>query len=311
MSSASSTTALPLPCSTEPSFARDFAELTKLRVTSLIVMTAWAGYYLGSAKSGVSSLNWGLLHALLGIGLVSGGTAALNEIVERDIDALMRRTAGRPLPAKRMTLRMAVLIATIMVGGGFLYLALATNLLTAGLTIATSAVYMLGYTPLKRVSPICTFIGAIPGALPPLLGWTAARGRIDAEGLALFAIVFCWQFPHFYSIAWMYRDDYASAGIRMLPVIEETGALTRREIGFYTLALIVATMLPVLMHMAGFAYLVAAIILGLAMLRYSLRVSVNPSPISSPESRQRARDLLKASVIYLPLLFGAMMLNAL
>lgn len=310
MSSASST--LPVARPAEPSFAHDLAELTKLRVTSLIVMTAWTGFYLAAAKSGVSSLSWTMMHALLGIGLVSGGTAALNEIVERDVDALMRRTANRPLPSKRMTVPMALAIAGTMVAGGFVYLMLAVNLLTALLTLSTSAVYMLGYTPLKRVSPICTFIGALPGAMPPLLGWTAVRGRIDAEGLALFAIVFCWQFPHFYSIAWMYREDYRNAGIRMLPVIEDTGALTRREIGFYTLALILATMLPVLMHMAGRVYLAAAIMLGIAMLRYSLRVSVSPgTSMSSPESRLRARDLLKASVIYLPLLFGAMMLNAL
>lgn len=310
MSSASST--LPVARHGERSFAHDLAELTKLRVTSLIVMTAWTGFYMAASRSGVSSLSWTMLHALLGIGLVSGGTAALNEIVERDVDALMRRTADRPLPAKRMTVATALLIASSMVGGGFLYLMFAVNTLTALLTLSTSAVYMLGYTPLKRVSPICTFIGALPGAMPPLLGWTAARGRIDAEGLALFAIVFCWQFPHFYSIAWMYRDDYRNAGIRMLPVIEETGALTRREIGFYTLALILATMLPVLMHMAGRMYLGAAILMGAAMLRYSLRVSISPdSSMSSPASRLRARDLLKATVIYLPLLFGAMMLNAL
>src|SRR4051812_10934063 len=202
MSTATPTLAVPRTAT----LARDLTELVKLRVTSLIVMTAWTGYFLGSAKSGVSSLGWGLLHALLGIGLVSGGTAALNEVVERDIDALMRRTAGRPLPSKRMSVAQATLIAVTMMLGGLLYLALTTNWLTVGLTAGTAAIYMLAYTPLKRISPICTFIGAIPGALPPLLGWTAIRGRIEAEGLVLFAIVFCWQFPHFYSIAWMYRD---------------------------------------------------------------------------------------------------------
>lgn len=309
MSSASSTLAVPRKSGS--SIASDFSELIKLRVTSMIVMTAWAGYFMASARSGVSSLGWGLMHALLGIGLVSGGTAALNEIVERDVDALMRRTAGRPLPAKRMTLMMACLISVTMIGGGLLYLALATNGLTAILTAATSGVYMLGYTPLKRVSPICTFIGALPGAMPPLLGWVAARGRIDAEGLALFAILFCWQFPHFYAIAWMYREDYASANIRMLPVIEQTGTCTRREIVCYSLTLIPATMLPVLMHMAGRAYLAAAMVLGGTLLWYAFRASSTPTPMSSPESRIKARDLLKATVIYLPLLFGAMMLNAL
>ena len=309
MSTASSTLAVPRRSGS--SLSRDFSELIKLRVTALIVMTAWAGYFMASARMGVSSVGWGLMHALLGIGLVSGGTAALNEIVERDVDALMRRTAGRPLPAKRMSLTTASLISGIMIGGGLLYLALATNVLTAVLTAATSGVYMLGYTPLKRVSPICTFIGALPGAMPPLLGWVASRGTIDAEGIALFAILFCWQFPHFYAIAWMYREDYASANIRMLPVIEQTGTWTRREIICYSLTLIPATMLPVLMHMAGRAYLGAAIVLGGVLLWYAFRASSTPPPMSSPESRIRARNLLKATVIYLPLLLAAMMLNAL
>ena len=309
MSTASST--LAVPHRSGSSVSRDLAELIKLRVTSMIVMTAWAGYFMASARSGASSVGWGLLHALLGIGLVSGGTAALNEIVERDVDALMRRTAGRPLPAKRMSVTTAGLISATMIGGGLVYLALATNLLTAILTAATSGVYMLGYTPLKRISPICTFIGALPGAMPPLLGWVAARGTIDAEGIALFAILFCWQFPHFYAIAWMYREDYASANIRMLPVIEQTGTWTRREIVCYSLTLIPATMLPVLLRMAGRAYMVSAIVLGAVLLWYAFRTSATPPPMSSPESRIRARNLLKATVIYLPLLFGAMMLNAL
>lgn len=309
MSTASST--LAVPRSSAAMIARDYTELVKLRVTSLIVMTAWTGYFLGAAKSGVSSMGWSLLHALLGIGLVSGGTAALNEVVERDVDSLMRRTAGRPLPAKRMSVAQATLIAGTMVLGGLLYLAVATNSLTVALTAGTSAVYMLAYTPLKRVSPVCTFIGAIPGAMPPLLGWTAARGRIEAEGLVLFAIVFCWQFPHFYSIAWMYREDYANARIRMLPVVEENGAWTRREIIGYSLALIPATILPALMHMAGRLYLISAIVLAGAMLWYAFQASMSPPPMSSAQARVHARNLLKATVIYLPLLFAAMMLNAL
>jgi protoheme IX farnesyltransferase len=307
MSTATPTLAVPRTAT----LARDLTELVKLRVTSLIVMTAWTGYFLGSAKSGVSSLGWGLLHALLGIGLVSGGTAALNEVVERDIDALMRRTAGRPLPSKRMSVAHATLIAVTMMLGGLGYLALTTNWLTVGLTAGTAAIYMLAYTPLKRISPVCTFIGAIPGALPPLLGWTAARGRIEAEGLVLFAIVFCWQFPHFYSIAWMYRDDYAAAKIRMLPVVEENGSWTRREIIGYSLALIPATMLPALMHMAGRVYLVSAILLAGGMLWYSFQASLSAPPMTSPQARVHARNLLKATVFYLPLLFAAMMLNAL
>ena len=305
------TPALAVPRSSAAALARDYAELVKLRVTSLIVMTAWTGYFLGCAKSGVSSVGWGLLHALLGIGLVSGGTAALNEVVERDVDSLMRRTAGRPLPAKRMSVAQATIIASTMVFGGAAYLALTTNLLTVALTLGTALVYLGAYTPLKKVSPICTFIGAIPGAMPSLLGWTAARGIVEAEGLVLFAIVFCWQFPHFYSIAWMCREDYANAKIRMLPVVEENGVWTRREIIGYSLALIPATMLPALMHMAGRAYLVSAMVLAGAMLWYAMKASMSPPPMSSPQARVHARNLLKATVIYLPLLFAAMMLNAL
>ena len=197
------TPTLVVPRSAAAALARDYAELVKLRVTSLIVMTAWAGYFMGSAKSGVSSIGWGLLHALLGIGLVSAGTAAMNEVIERDLDALMRRTAIRPLPSKRMSVAQATIIASLMIFGGAGYLALTTNLLTVTLTLGTALIYLAAYTPLKKISPICTFIGAIPGALPPLLGWVAARGVVEREALVLFAIVFCWQFPHFYSIAWM------------------------------------------------------------------------------------------------------------
>ncbi len=307
-------TATPILAAQRTSFAvvaRDYTELVKLRVTSLIVMTAWAGYFMGAARSGVSSWGWGLLHALVGIGLVSGGTAAMNEVFECDVDALMRRTAGRPLPSKRMGMTQGMAIASFMVFGGGAYLAVMTNTLTVVLTMLTAVLYLGVYTPLKRVSPICTFIGAIPGAMPPLLGWTAARGRIEPEALVLFAIVFCWQFPHFYSIAWMYREDYANAGIRMLPVIEENGSWTRREIIGYSLALIPATLLPALMHMAGRVYLVSAILLAGGMLWYGVQASFSPPPMSSPQARVHARNLLKATVIYLPLLFAAMMLNAL
>lgn len=305
------TPTLAVPRSSVSLMFRDYSELVKLRVTSLIVMTAWAGYFMGSAKSGFSSWGWGLFHALLGIGLVSGGTAAMNEVIERDVDSLMRRTAQRPLPSKRMGMTQGMMIASLMVFGGGAYLAVMTNTLTVALTMLTAVIYLAAYTPLKRVSTICTFIGAIPGAMPPLLGWTAARGRIEPEAIVLFAIVFCWQFPHFYSIAWMYRDDYANAKIRMLPVVEENGAQTRREIIGYSLALIPATVLPALMHMAGRVYLVAAILLALGMIWYGVQASLSPAPMTNPVARVRARNLLKATVIYLPLLFAAMMLNAL
>src|SRR5574340_519399 len=175
--------------------ARDYSELIKLRVTSLIVLSAWAGAYFAAPKSGLGALSWPVLHALLGIALIASGSAALNEVLERDVDGQMRRTAHRPLPARRMSLAHASVVAGTLVFGGALYLALFCNLFTGCLSLATAIVYLAAYTPLKRVSPVCTFIGAFPGAMPPLLGWTAIRGRIEVEGLVLFAIVFFWQFP--------------------------------------------------------------------------------------------------------------------
>ncbi len=183
------------------SLLRDYAELMKLRVTTLIVMTAWCGYYFGAQKAGLSSLSWGLLHALLGIGLVSSGTAALNEVMEYKVDANMRRTAQRPLPAGRMSLRHATTAGLLATLGGSIYLAFFSNPLTGLLTFLTSVVYLAAYTPLKRVSPICTFVGAFPGAMPGVLGWTAVRGHLEWGTLILFAILFVWQFPHFFSIA--------------------------------------------------------------------------------------------------------------
>src|SRR5579863_8468704 len=243
------------------SLLRDYAELMKLRVTSLIVMTAWCGYYFGAQKAGVSSLSWGLLHALLGIGLVSGGTAALNEVMEYKVDANMRRTAQRPLPTGRMSLFHATFVGLLATVGGSIYVAVATNPLTGLLTFLTSVVYLAAYTPLKRVSPICTFVGAFPGAMPGVLGWTAARGQLEWGTLILFAILFVWQFPHFFSIAWLYREDYAKGGVKMLPVVEEDGRSTARRILVYSVALIPISLLPSFIGMAGKIYLVGAIAL--------------------------------------------------
>src|SRR6202163_2239883 len=233
------------------SLFRDYAELTKLRVTSLIVMTAWCGYFFGAHQAGISWISWGLFHSLLGIGLVSSGTAALNEVMERDVDAHMRRTALRPLPAGRMSLFHASTVGLLATIGGSIYLAVFTNPLTGLLTLLTSVVYLAAYTPLKRVSPICTFVGAFPGAMPGVLGWTAARGHLEWGTLILFGILFVWQFPHFFSIAWLYREDYASGGIRMLPVVEEDGRSTARRIVAYSLILIPLSVLPSFFGMAG------------------------------------------------------------
>jgi len=292
------------------SLLRDYADLTKLRVTTLIVMTAWCGYFFGAHKAGISWISFGLLHSLLGIGLVSSGTAALNEVLEYDVDAHMRRTAGRPIPAGRMSRLHATIVGVLAAVGGSLYLAIFTNPLTGLLTFLTSVVYLAAYTPLKRISPICTFVGAFPGAMPGVLGWTAARGRLEWGTLALFAILFIWQFPHFFSIAWLYREDYASGGVRMLPVVEEDGRSTARRILLYSVALIPVSLIPSFMGMAGRIYLVGAVVLGLSLLYFGARLAFLDMPLASATSKMRARHVLQATVIYLPLLFALMMGNA-
>jgi protoheme IX farnesyltransferase len=292
------------------SLFRDYAELTKLRVTSLIVMTAWCGYFFGAHKAGESWFSFGLLNALIGIGLVSSGTAALNEVMEHDVDGHMRRTALRPIPAGRMTLAHAMIVGLLMSVGGSFYLAIFTNPLTGLLTFLTSVVYLVAYTPLKRVSPICTFVGAFPGAMPGVLGWTAARGKLEWGTLVLFAILFVWQFPHFFSIAWLYREDYAKGGIKMLPVVEEDGRSTARRILAYSVILIPVSLLPSYMGMAGKIYLVGAIFLGFAMLYFGIRLAFLNLPLATAPSKMRARHVLQATVIYLPLLFALMMGNS-
>ena len=300
---------LVVPRSGALTLARDYAELAKLRVTSLIIMTAWCGYYFGALKSGVSSLSWSLFHTLLGIGLVSGGAAALNEVMEWDTDGRMRRTAQRPIPAGRFGFVHATLVGVVMTLGGALYLSLALNPLTAWLALATSAVYLGAYTPLKKIHPICTFVGAFPGAMPGVLGWTAARGRLEWGALVMFAIVFFWQFPHFFSIAWLYREDYAAGQIRMLPVVEPEGRSTSLRIIAYSIALIPVSLAPTFLGMAGRIYLVGAFALGVALLYVGARLALVPAPLSGARSKQRARQLLRATVLYLPLLFVLMMLN--
>ena len=288
---------------------RDYSLLVKARVTTLIIMTAWCGVYFAAAKSGISSLSWTMFNALLGIGLVSGGTAAINEVMERDLDARMRRTASRPLVTKSLGVVHASVIAFGMTIGGIIYLWLATNWQAAILTGLTSASYLLVYTPMKQVHPICTFLGAFPGAMPPVLGWVAVRGRLDPEAMVLFAIMFFWQFPHFHSIAWLYCEDYENAGVRMLPVVESDGRSTILAIMVYSLALVPVTLAPTLMGMTGWTYFTGALLLGGGLLWFSLRMwTMKLAPVAAA-SKSRARHLLQASVIYLPLLFALMMLN--
>jgi protoheme IX farnesyltransferase len=289
---------------------RNYAELTKARITILIVLTAWCGYFFGAHRMGVSSWSLGLFHALLGIALVASGTAALNEVLESSVDARMRRTALRPLPSGRMTTAHAAAVGLALTLGGSAYLAICANLLTGLSVFLTAIVYLSVYTPLKRVSPLCTFVGAFPGAMPVVLGWTAARGKLEAETLILFAIMFVWQFPHFLSIAWLYREDYAQGEIRMLPVVESDGKSTVWRILAYSAALIPVSVLPVAMGMAGRVYLVGAILMGVALFRVSMGMAYPQLPATAPASKSSARRLLRATIIYLPALFALMMANS-
>ena len=289
----------------------DYAQLTKSRVTTLIIVTAWCGFFFGAHKAGVPALSWKLLYALLGIGMVSSGTAALNEVMEHDVDARMRRTARRPIPAGRMSLLHASLVGSLLAVGGSLYLMFFTNWLTGLLTFLTSAVYLLAYTPLKKVSPLCTFVGAFPGAMPGVLGWTAASGRLDWGAFALFAILFLWQFPHFFAIAWMYRDDYASGSIRMLPVVEPDGRSTALRMLFYSLALLPISLAPTFLGMTGRLYLIGALLLGAAFVFFAARVLFMSLPVTDSRSRVYAVQLFRCSILYLPLLFILMMSNSL
>jgi heme o synthase len=288
----------------------DLRELFKVKVVSLVVVTGWGGFYLGSMQSGISTLQRGLLDTLLGIGLISAGAGALNQALERTADARMKRTADRPLASGRWPLATGIVAGLGATALGAVWLMLYTNLLTVSLALLTAFVYVAIYTPLKRVTSMATFIGAFPGAMGPLLGWTAARGRIEWPGVALFAILFVWQFPHFMSIAWLYRDDYARAGIRMLPVVQPDGWSTVVEALFYAVLMIPVSLAPWRLGLTGVAYAYAAVPLGLIYLAYTIRFAGVLRAKSEDESRKLARDLLKVSVIYLPLLFTALMLCA-
>jgi heme o synthase len=288
----------------------DLRELFKVRVTGLVVVTGWAGFYLGSMQSGISTLQRGLVDTLFGIALVSAGAGALNQALERSTDARMTRTADRPLPSGRISLLQGILAGIGALALGAWWLLLHTNLLTVSLALLTAFTYVAVYTPLKRVTTLATFIGAFPGAMGPLLGWTAARGRIEWAAVALFAILFVWQFPHFMAIAWLYREDYARAGIRMLPVAQPDGLSTVVEALFYAVLMIPVSLSPWWLGMAGPLYAALATAFGLVYLAYTVRFGRILGAKSETESRMLARDLLKVSVIYLPVLLTTLMLCA-
>jgi protoheme IX farnesyltransferase len=278
---------------------KDYIALTKPRITWLILMSTGVGYFFG-VKNSWHFLT--LIHTIIGTGLIASGTAALNQWYEREADAKMRRTQARPLPAGRLEAWQALVFAITISAAGFAELWIGANALAAMLGLFTLLCYLFVYTPLKQRSPHSTTIGSIPGAMPPLIGFAAASGTLTWDAWVLFAILFLWQFPHFYAIAWMYKEDYARAGIRMLPVLEPDGKSTARRILLYSAALIPISLMPKFFAMAGNVYLFGAIALGLAFLYYGLRIRWD-------RTRQQARRVLLASVVYLPVLFSLMLFD--
>jgi protoheme IX farnesyltransferase len=277
-----------------------YLELTKPRITWLILMSTGIGYYFGHQ----GALDWALLlHALLGTALLASGTATLNQWYERDADAKMKRTWGRPIPAGQVAPWRAFAFGVALIVAGSLELALGVNALAAWIGIATVVSYLCLYTPMKQRTWWSTAVGAFPGAMPPLIGFAAARGALTAEAWILFAIIFLWQFPHFYAIAWMYREDYARAGIRMLPVVEPDGRSTSRQILGFALLLIPVSLMPAFFSMTSHWYLAPALALGGLILRAAARVAAE-------RTTGNARGVLKASVIYLPLLYLALVLDS-
>ena len=276
-----------------------YVDLTKPRITFLVTLSALAGFCL-APRAGIDYV--GLFHTAIGIALLASGIASLNQYVERDLDALMRRTQMRPLPTGKLSPREALYFGLAVSVLAELYLAVFLNPLTAAWGLVALGSYLFVYTPLKTRTTLCTFIGAFPGALPPLLGWTAARNEVGIEALVLFGILFLWQFPHFHAIASLYRDDYERAGIRMLPVVEPSGRATARQIVLYTLALVPVSLLPTLLKLSGMVYFGGALALGLLFLYVGISAA-------RTKSKAGARQLLRASVIYLPLLLALMILS--
>ncbi len=272
--------------------AWSYVVLTKPDVTFLVVITTVAGFYLGSS----GAMNWMLLlNTLLATMLVAGGTAALNQYVERDMDAVMRRTAARPLPAGQLQPRDVLIFGIGTIVAGALWLALAVNGIAALVALSTTVLYLGVYTPLKTRTPLATAVGAIPGALPPLIGWAAAHGSLSVGGWVLFAILFFWQFPHFMAIAWMYREDYARAGIKMLPVVDPKGDSTFRQIVTTSAILVWVSALPSVIGMTGIGYFFGALALGMLLLQVSLWANRRRTNV-------RAKWLMHATVAHIPIL---------
>jgi protoheme IX farnesyltransferase len=276
-----------------------FVELSKPRLVVMILLTTGVGFYLGS-RGMPDYLR--LLPTLIGTALAAAGTLALNQYIERDTDAKMRRTQSRPLPEGRLLAADALLFGIVTTAAGLVYLTVAVNALSGLVTAVITVSYLFVYTPMKRRTPLCTIMGAIPGALPPVTGWAAARGGLGMEAWILFAILFLWQLPHSLAIARLYRDDYARAGIRFLPVVEPDARSTARQIVSNSLALLVVGLLPTLVGMAGSVYFVCALALSGALLAYGVSFALS-------RTASAARQLLLASLLYLPALLIAMALD--
>jgi protoheme IX farnesyltransferase len=306
-----------------------YADLFKARLTSLVLLTTVVGFYLGS-RGPVDFVLMG--QVLLGTALLAGGGAALNELLEREYDAKMRRTQDRPLPSGRLKPQTVLVVGCMSAIVGLGYLAQAVNLATSLVGAVSLVCYLFVYTPLKRVTWLNTLAGAVPGALPPVIGWTAARGALSSDGLALFAIQACWQVPHFMAIAWIYRDEYARAGFKMLPVIDPQGHRTARLAVVCTLALLPVSVCPFLFHLTGFIYLIGALVLGLVFVWFAFQFARATSVVgarstgshflakrrsgtrwnaSLPEALDLACAwrLFYASLLYLPLLLALTVLD--
>lgn len=279
----------------------DHLALTKPRLNFLVVATSAAGYYLGGPQSTDVML---MAQAVAGTALVAGGAAVLNQLYERDTDALMRRTRLRPLPDGRVSPADARVFGIVLSLAGLAILAARANWLSAGLALATLVVYLIVYTPMKRRTSLATLVGAVPGALPALIGWTASHGSIDMGGATLFSIVFLWQIPHFMAIAWLYRDDYGKAGFPMLPVVEPEGRRAGRQAVIYAAALVPVSLAPTLVGLSGTVYFAAALVLGLALFVLAVRFARSRSEAS-------ARALFFGSITYLPLIWIVMIANRL
>ncbi len=276
-------------------------DLVKARLTSLVLLTTMVGFYAGSRNS-VDS--WLMAHATIATGLLACGAAALNQLLERNHDALMRRTESRALPSGRLTPDQVLVIGGTLSAAGLAYLALLVNPLTAFLGAITLVSYLFVYTPLKRVTTLNTAIGAIPGALPPLMGWTAAQGTLSVQGWSLFAILFFWQLPHFLAIAWMYREDYARGGFKMLPIVDPQGERTGRQALSHSLGLLPVSLFPSLLGLSGMLYFFGALLLGIIFVGFAVQ-------FARAKDIKTARALFIASIIYLPLLLGLLVFDKL